>query len=78
MSEHPVNQPIHSIEIDTIPGVEGSYQVGRNGVNRIEACEKSGMYANIPYIRVWADDICLAEYCQHNIVGVYFVKEPTQ
>lgn len=76
MIEHPVQQSIHLIEIDTIPEVQGSYQVGRNGVTRIEACEKSGMYSSIPYVRVWAGDACMAEFCQHNIVGVYFDPEP--
>ena len=70
--EHPVKQPIEWIEIDTIPESQGSYRVGRNGVTRIEACTKSGMHADIPYVRVWARDTCLAEFCQHQIVGVYF------
>lgn len=38
MEEHPVQQPIRAIDIDVIPGVEGCYVVGRNGVTRIEAC----------------------------------------
>lgn len=71
-AEHPIEQPIRSIEIDTIPGVEGSYVVGRNGVTRIEACTKSGVYADVAYVRVWKGDQCEAEFCQHNIVGVYF------
>lgn len=74
MEEHPVQQPIRAIDIDTIPEVQGGYVVGRNGVTRIEACQKSGPYANIPYVRVWKGDVCEAEFCQHNIVGVYFAK----
>jgi hypothetical protein len=74
MSEHPVNQIIEWIEIDAIPDVQSSYGVGRNGVTRIEACTKSGMHADIPYVRVWRDETCVAEFCQHNIVGVYFAK----
>lgn len=72
MIEHPIRQSIRSIEIDTIPDVQGSWEVGRNGVTRIEACEKSGQHSSIPYLRVWKGDDCVAEYCQHNIVGVYF------
>lgn len=72
MDEHPVQQPIDSISVDEAS--EEYFRVGRNGVTRIEACTKSGMHANIPYVRVWADEICLAEFCQHNIVGVYFAK----
>ena len=76
MSEHPVNQPISMIEIDTIPDSQATYRVGRAGVTRIEACTKSGLHADIPYVRVWAGDVCLAEFCQHNIVGVYFATVP--
>lgn len=72
MEEHPIKQAIRAIEIDTIPDVQGGYAVGRNGVTRIEACQKSGLHANIPYVRVWKGDVCEAEFCQHNIVGVYF------
>lgn len=75
MSEHRVKQPIRAIEIDTIPEVQGGYVVGRNGVTRIEACEKSGPYSPIPYVRVWKGEVCEAEFCQHNIVGVYFTTE---
>lgn len=80
--EHPVEQPIRSIQIDTIAGLGpdgdgNTYFVGDHGVTRIEACQKSGLHANIPYVRVWAGDTCLAEFCQHNIVGVYF-EPPSQ
>lgn len=67
MSEHPVKQPIRRI----FSGGDW-YTVGFNGVTRIEATTKSGMYADIPYIRVWGGDKCLAEFCQHSIDGVYF------
>ena len=73
MEEHPINQPIRGIDVyidaDNDPVF---YVVGRAGVTRIEACQKSGLHANIPYVRVWNDEVCLAEFCQHNIVGVYF------
>ena len=73
MEEHPVQQQISGIDVyinaDHDPVF---YVVGRSGVTRIEACQKSGLHANIPYVRVWKEDACLAEFCQHNIVGVYF------
>lgn len=72
MEEHPIQQPIRAIDIDMIPDVQGGYAVGRNGVTRIEACQKSGLHANLPYVRVWKGAVCEAEFCQHNIVGVYF------
>ena len=81
--EHPVDQEIDYIVVEH--GTEGlvevgarypeSYRVGYEGVTRIEACTKSGMHANIPYVRVWRGDVAVGEWCQHNIVGVYF-KEP--
>lgn len=74
MVEHPVNQAIEHIVIDE---TETCFTVGRNGVTSIEACTKSGMHANIPYVRVWKGDVCLAEFCQHQIVGVYFSAYPT-
>ncbi len=82
--EHPVEQAIAHIVIRTIHERVGEIEassierlaVGYDGVTRIEACEKSGMYSPIPYVRVWAGDQCLAEFCQHNIVGVYFDDAP--
>lgn len=75
--EHPVEQPIREIDVYLSEGGATIYTVGRNGVTRIEACVKPGMYSNIPYVRVWKDDICEGEFCQHNIVGVYFAAEKT-
>jgi hypothetical protein len=75
LNEHPVCQVIRSIEIDTIPEVQVSYTVGVRGTTRIEACTKSGLHADIPYVRVWKGEVCEAEFCQHNIVGVYFAPE---
>lgn len=78
--EHPVNQPIECVVVWN--GNEGlvehgayepeAYRVGMAGVTRIEACTKSGMHADIPYVRVWRGDDAVAEFCQHNIIGVYF------
>ena len=48
------------------------YEVGKLGVTKIEQGEKSGMYANIPYLRVYADEKVIAEMCQHNVVLVVF------
>lgn len=74
MDEHPIGQPIR--EIDVYLSEEGStfYRVGDKGVTRIEACTKSGLHANVPYVRVWKGEVCEAEFCQHNIVGVYFAQ----
>lgn len=72
MSEHLEGVEIDLIEIDTLPEVQSRHLVGRNGVTRIEAFTKSGMHSNIPYVRVWCGDQPVAEFCQHNIVGVYF------
>lgn len=74
VTEHPVEQEIDFIVIWQKPDNTESevYQVGTDQVTRIEACTKSGLHANIPYVRVWRDDVCLGEWCQHNIIGVYF------
>lgn len=84
MSEHPVIQQIDYIVVDH--GTEGLvevgsrfpevYRVGWDGVTRIEACTKSGLHADIPYVRVWKGDVAFAEFCQHHIVGVYFTDQP--
>ncbi len=73
MSEHPIQQPIREIDVCTdANGDVLCFRVGRRDVTRIEATTKSGMYADIPYIRVWKGDVCEAEFCQHNIIAVYF------
>lgn len=71
--EHPIEQPIREIDVYTDADSDVlCFSVGRRDVTRIEACTKSGMHADIPYIRVWKGDVCEAEFCQHNIIGVYF------
>lgn len=74
MSEHPIAQEIERVVVwQTLDAsVAESYEVGRNGITKIEACAKSGMYSHIPYVRVWKNDVCVGEWCQHNILGLYF------
>lgn len=72
MVEHPVKQPIRTIIVSEFEGAAERYDVGQHGVTRIEACTKSGMYADVPYVRVWARDVAVAEFCQHHIIGVHF------
>lgn len=72
ITEHPVQQPIREIDVYLSEESATFYRVGKDGVTRIEACIKPGVYSNIPYVRVWKGDVCEAEFCQHNIVGVYF------
>lgn len=74
MSEHLEGVEIERVSIhSTFEGDGGlDFIVGREGVTRIEAFTKSGMHADIPYVRVWCGDHPKAEFCQHNIVGVYF------
>lgn len=74
MNEHPIQQPIRGIDLPSDNGRRRNYVVGRGDVTRIEAATKSGMHAYIPYIRVWKGEVCEAEFCQHNIVGVYFAE----
>jgi len=76
---HVVQQPIREVVVvcaDYRNGVEGlTYLVGMDGVTRIEACMKNGEYAHIPYLRVWSGDLCIAEFSQHRVVGVFFAKD---
>ena len=72
IEERPVKQEIFAIRVPAKPGWRDAYEVGQNDVTRIEACEKHGPYTPIPYVRVWVGETCLAEFCQHQIVGVYF------
>lgn len=67
--EHPVDQEIVMVEVseDSVYRVSAS-----SGITRIEACTKSGMHADIPYVRIWRGDTCLAELCQHNILALHF------
>lgn len=76
MSAHPIDQPIHEIDVYIGDECREYRAVGINGVTRIEACEKPGPYCAIPYLRVWKGDVCEAEFCQHNIIGVYYAPTP--
>lgn len=67
-----VNTNILSVTIADHGQFAEFYKVGVDGVTRIEATIKSGMHANIPYVRVWKGDQIHSEHCQHNIDGVYF------
>jgi hypothetical protein len=75
-TEHPVEQAIRYITVSETETAIEEYTVGKNGVTRIEATTKSGMYADLPYVRVWKGDKAYAEFSQHNIVGVYFEVTP--
>lgn len=74
MSEHPIQQPISGIDVFLAGDSLHFYKVGRQEVTHIEACTKRGLHCNIPYVRVWAGDHCVAEFCQPNIISVYFAK----
>jgi isocitrate dehydrogenase len=77
MSEHPVEHAIVMVRWAPENDYYGTeYRLGSSGITRIEACTKSGMHADIPYIRVWQGDECVAEFCQHSIVGVWFEHSP--
>lgn len=69
--EHIADAVIEAIQI----GAEDGYTVGRCGVTKIEAFTKSALHADIAYVRVWKGESPCAEFCQHNIVGVYFAGE---
>lgn len=62
---------IAAIAITYLDGGAG-YKVDRDGVTKILATDKPGTWGLIPYVQVWIGERLLAEFCVHNIVGVYF------
>lgn len=77
MREHPVQQPIRAITAYIGADREAiEYAVGVAEVTLIEACTKPGLHCDIPYVRVWSGFVCEAEFCQHNIIGVYYEAAP--
>ena len=76
VSEHPVQQPIRMIQVPCDEhGNPKEYIVGRGGITRLEATTKSGMHADIAYIRVWSGELAVAEFCKHSLSGVYFGED---
>lgn len=71
MAEH-LDKPIYMILVVDKADHDESYKVGEKFVTKIEAFTKSGMHADIPYVRVYKNDEPHSEFCQHQIVGVYF------
>ena len=72
-NEHPVSgQEISAIYWPAPEGVCPYLRVGESGVTRIEKTTKSGMHANIPYVRVWAGEQAVGEFCQHQLTAVFF------
>jgi hypothetical protein len=70
---HDVKETIISVQLPCDHrGNPMDFIVGRNGVTRIEACEKNGEYCMIPYVRVWKGDRCVAEFSQHKASYICF------
>ncbi len=61
---------ITSIQIDTVIGTV--YGVDVDGVTEISETTHPGQYIDIPYVRVWKGEYLFAEFCRHNIVGVFY------
>ncbi len=47
------------------------YQIGTD-VTEIKETQREGQMSYIPYVEVWKGDKKFAEFCMHNIVGVYY------
>lgn len=72
---HPVKQVIREIIVYRPQrGQAETYGIAYN-CSRIEPTAKGGEHCDIPYIRVWDGEKCLAEFCQHSLAGVYFSDE---
>ena len=77
--EHPVTgQEISVIYWAAPEGVCPYFRVGTDGVTRIEKTKKSGMHADIAYVRVWAGDQVISEFCQHQLSAVFFARDGDQ
>ena len=68
---HPTELPIEVIHVSNLP-VPTLFEVGQNGITKIEAFTKPGLHCDLPYFRVWRHRQPMAEFSQHQIVGVYF------
>ena len=75
MSEQIINEIV--IDENEFYAVGKGFSRGPGVVTSIEMIMKSGMHCDIPYLRVYKNEFCIAEFCQHNITGIYF-KEPAQ
>lgn len=74
--ENPVaGQEIRVIYWAAPDGVCPYFRVGTDGVTRIEMTAKPGMFADIPYVRVWAEGRAIGEFCQHQLRAVFFAPE---
>ena len=70
-----VAQPISAITIHHSESVYVGHTVGDQGVTKIELVDKPGLHCNLPYVRVWAGDRCIGEWCQHGIVGIEYAPD---
>lgn len=48
------------------------WEVGSNGITRIEEYQENGEYCHIPYIRIWRCDQKVAEMCKHKLDAIFF------
>ena len=55
---------------NTIPTL--SFVVGVNGVTMITQGAENGEYCEIPYIRVWRDDVLAFEAAKHRFARIYY------
>jgi hypothetical protein len=72
----PVQQDVQAITFPAPYGQIGEYEINLDGVTHIEQVNRPGLHCDIPYLRVWKDDVCLAELSQHGVIHVRFV-DPT-
>lgn len=54
---------------------EGDFLIANNGtVGKIEKTAREGEHSFIPYVRVYFTNGGTAEFCQHRLHSVYFMK----
>lgn len=64
------NQQIQYVSIYATSDGDETITVGYNGVTRIEKYRDE--IDLVSYVRVWKGDDVHAEFCQRNILGVYY------
>lgn len=72
----PANLPLVAVTVSSREDEQEHYAIGAAGVTAVVWHEQSGHMAMIPTVRVYVQGALYSEHPFHNIVGVYYDKEP--
>ena len=68
-----IDQHIECIAFQSPDGIE-EFVVDGERVTLIEEVELPGEYSMIPYIRVWRNETCIAEFNKHKLQYILYGK----